>query len=101
MLNIARCVQDRRLLKAVTGMPPAEFAAIFPAFCDALHQPMTGTPRRRQPGGGRKHTLSTGREKLFFILFYVKCYATFDVLAWLFDVDRAQTYRWVTTFLPV
>ncbi|GAK52955.1 hypothetical protein U14_04214 [Candidatus Moduliflexus flocculans] len=101
MINIARCVQDRRLLKAVTGMTPGEFSAIFPAFSDALHQPITETPRRRQRGGGRKHTVVTGQEKLFFILFYLKCYATVDVLAWLFDVDRAQTYRWVTTFLPV
>ncbi|GAK52152.1 hypothetical protein U14_03403 [Candidatus Moduliflexus flocculans] len=101
MINIARCFHDPRLFKAVTGTTTSEFTALFPAFLDALHQPTTITPRRRQPGGGRKHTLPTGREKLFFILFYVKCYATFDVLAWLFDVDRAQTSRWVTTYLPV
>ena len=57
--------------------------------------------RQRQEGGGRKQTLLTGREKLCLIVFYVTCYATCDVLAWLFDVDRAQTHRWVTTFLPV
>ena len=101
MINIARCVQDRRLLKAVTGMTSTEFTGLVPAFIDAVHHPPTTMPRRRQAGGGRKHTLATGREKLFFILFYVTCYATFDVLAWLFDVDRAQTHRWVTAYLPV
>ena len=82
-------------------MTSAEFTGLVPAFVDALHQPTPTTPRLRHAGGGRKQTLATGREKLFFILFYVKCYATFDVLAWLFDVDRAQPHRWVTAYLPV
>jgi hypothetical protein len=103
MINITRCFQDIRVFKAVTGITYAEFAAILPSFEDALNQAKRPDRdlRQRQEGGGRKHTLLTGREKLFFIAFYVKCYATFDVLAWLFDVDRAQTHRWVTTYLPV
>jgi hypothetical protein len=103
MINITHCFQDTRLFKAVTGMTYAEFNALLPAFVEALRQEqIADTPsRQRQAGGGRKHTLLTGREKLFFIVFYVKCYTTFDVLAWLFEVDRAQTHRWVTTYLPV
>lgn len=103
MINITRCFQDIRLFKAVTGMTYAEFTALLPAFDAAVKQAKRTDRdlRQRQEGGGRKHTLLTGREKLFFIVFYVKCYATFDVLAWLFDVDRAQTHRWVTTLLPV
>ena len=103
MINITRCFQDIRLFKAVTGMTDAEFMARLPSFEAAMKQ-ATRTDRdlrQRQEGGGRKHTLRTGREKLFFLVFYVKCYDTFDVLAWLFDVDRAQTHRWVTTSLPV
>jgi hypothetical protein len=103
MINITRCFQDIRLFKAVSGMTYAEFTALLPLFEEAMkHAPRTDRDRRqRQEGGGRKHTLLTGREKLFFIVFYVKCYATFDVLAWLFDVDRAQTHRWVTAYLSV
>jgi hypothetical protein len=102
MINITRCFHDLRVFKAVTGMTSAEFTAILPAFDEALKQAKLTdrSSRQRQEGGGRKHTLVTGREKLFFIVFYLKCYATFDVLAWLFDVDRAQTHRWVTTYLP-
>ena len=89
MLNITRCFQDVRLFKAVTGMTSAEFEALLPAFTGALaeHKENTKPTRRRQEGGGRKHTLITGREKLFFIVVYVKCYATFDVLGWMFEVD--------------
>jgi hypothetical protein len=103
MINIARCFQDIRLFKAVTGMTFAEFHALLPAFTEALRRDATtDTPwRQRQAGGGRKHTLLTAREKMFLIVFYVKCYATFDVLAWLFEVDRAQTHRWVRAYLPV
>jgi DDE superfamily endonuclease/Helix-turn-helix of DDE superfamily endonuclease len=101
MIHITRCFQDIRLFKAVTGMTSAEFTALLPAFVDVLQQAKTADMRLRQEGGGRKHTLLTGREKLFFIVFYGKCYATFDVLAWLFNVDRAQTHRWVTAYLPV
>jgi hypothetical protein len=103
MINITRCFQDSRLFKAVTGMTYAEFMTLLPSFEEALKQAnqTNHALRQREEGGGRKHTLLTGREKLFFIVFYVKCYATFDILAWLFDVDRAQTYRWVKRYLPV
>jgi hypothetical protein len=103
MINITRCFQDIRLFKAVTGMTYPEFQALLPDFEAALRdQQQRATPtRRRQEGGGRRHTLLTVREKVFFILFYVKCYATFDVLGWLFDVDRCQPQRWVSTYLPV
>lgn len=103
MLNITRCFQDLRIFKAVTGMTYAEFQALLPDFERALaaHKQRATPTRLRQTGGGRKHTLLTGHEKVFFILFYIKCYATFDVLAWLFDVDRAQPQRWVKAYLPL
>jgi hypothetical protein len=34
-------------------------------------------------------------EKLFYILFYLKCYPTFDLASALFDFDRSQAHRWV------
>ncbi|KAM3115639.1 transposase family protein [Phormidesmis sp. 146-33] len=33
--------------------------------------------------------------KLFFSLFYFKTYPTFDVLGWLFDLERGRSNRWV------
>ena len=100
MINITRCFQAIRVFEAVTGMTYAEFTAILPSF-DAARKQAKRTDRdlrQRQEGGGRKHPLLTGREKLCLIVFYVRCYATCDVLAWLFEVDRVQTPRWVTTY---
>ncbi len=31
--------------------------------------------------------------KLFFTLFYFKCYPTFDILGFLFDLDRSNAHR--------
>lgn len=103
MLNITRCFQDMRLFKAVTGTTCAEFAILLPEFNAALTSAANrAKPRRiRREGGGRRHTLPSAREKLFFILFYVKCYTTFDVSALLFDVDRSQVYRWYKAYLPL
>jgi hypothetical protein len=35
------------------------------------------------------------------ILFYLKCYPTFDLAGLLYGVDRAQAQRWVKVLLPV
>ena len=41
------------------------------------------------------------KEKLFYILFYLKCYPTYDLASILFDFDRAQAYRWVHRLQPI
>lgn len=51
--------------------------------------------RKRKAGGGRTHTLETSEQKLFFMLFYMKCYPTFDQAGFFYGVDRSQTNRWV------
>ncbi len=57
--------------------------------------------RERKPGGGRLGNLRSVSEKLFFILFYFKCYPTFDVFGLLFDLDRSNTCRNVQKLTPI
>lgn len=57
--------------------------------------------RKRAVGGGRKATLRTPQEKLFYILLYCKCYPTFDLLSILFDFERSCAWDWVHGLLPV
>ena len=45
--------------------------------------------------------MSKEREKLFYILFYFKCYPTFALASVLFDFDRSQAYRWVQRLQPI
>ena len=55
----------------------------------------------RKKGGGQKSRLSTPNLKLFFILIYLKCYPTYDVLGILFDLDGGNCCDWVKRLLPV
>lgn len=100
MLNLKPCLKSNRLMKALTGLTIDEFERLQQEFSLFLDQPQEELkPRQRRPGGGRRHTLCTPQEKLFFILFYIKCDPTFDLVAFFFGVDRAQPCRWVQQYL--
>jgi len=103
MLNIKRAQRSERLMKALTGLTMAEFEQLLPGFGAGLKktQSQDRKERKRAVGGGRRHTLETLPDKLFFILFYLKCYPTFDLAGLLYDVDRSQAQRWVKALLPV
>ncbi|WP_324234597.1 transposase family protein [Okeania sp.] len=62
---------------------------------------MRGKPRQRSFGGGRKARLRSVEDKLFYVLFYLKCYPTFDLASILFDIDRSQAHHWVHRLQPV
>lgn len=97
MLNINRALKNDRLLRALTGLNRKAFDQLCEVF-EVVYQESIESdtkPRKRARGGGRKARLSSIEFKLFFILFYFKCYPTFDVLSWLFDLDRGRANRWV------
>jgi hypothetical protein len=98
-----KVIKSNRVMKALTGLKKAEFIKLSDKFENVLEEEAnTAKPnRKRRPGGGRKHTLRGAVAKLFFILFYLKCYPTFDVAGFIFQVDRAQTCRWVHKLLPM
>jgi hypothetical protein len=90
-------------MKALTGMTIAEFEALVITFSLVLqkYQATRKSKRKRAVGGGRKHTLQTAAERLFFMLFYVKCYPTMDLAGFLFGVDKSRIQRWVKELLPL
>jgi hypothetical protein len=80
MLELERILKQDRLLRALTGLNRKAFDALLPSFAQAYWQSLA-TPegiRKRVPGGGRKATLQMLEAKLFYSLFYCKCYPTFD-----------------------
>jgi hypothetical protein len=95
MLNIQRVLQQDRLLRSLTGLNRKAFDALLPEFDVAYEHSQQAKPRQRAIGGGRKARLQTSCEKLFFILFYFKCYPTFDLAGILFEFDRSQAHEWV------
>lgn len=103
MLNLERILNQDRLLRAMTGLNRPAFEVLLPSFAQvyerSLFNPLVS--RQRAPGGGRKPTLGTMDEKLFYILLYCKCYPTFDLLSVLFNFDRSCAHDWVHRLLPI
>ncbi len=101
MINVEQALKCDRFMKAATGFSSSEFNQMSESFDLELHNEkwteyekgVEREERDRKPGGGRIGNLKTAVEKLFFILFYFKCYPTFDVLGFLFGLDRSNAFR--------
>lgn len=103
MLNLERALNQDRLLRALTGLNRKAFDALLPSFEQAYEASRDAAKpqRKRARGGGRKARLQSIEAKLFYILFYFKCYPTFDLAGILFDLDRSQTHEWMHELQPV
>ncbi len=103
MLNLERILASDRLMRAMTGLNRKAFEALLPGFSEAYrqYQLRPKVNRKRAVGGGRKATLRTSRDQLFYILLYCKCYPTFDLMSVLFNFDRSCAWDWVHLLLPI
>lgn len=90
-------------MRATTGLNRKAFESLLPEFEQAYQEHLLElvVERKREPGGGRKATLRTMAEKLFYILVYCKCYPTFDLMSLLFSFHRSCACEWVHRLLPV
>src|SRR3990167_7858045 len=98
MMSFEKVLKNRRLSLALTGLSPEEFKQLLPTFAETISRKMKqrhndNPDKQRRFGGGRKGFLPTSAEKLFFILFYYKCYPTYDVLVYLYDCNRSNACR--------
>jgi Helix-turn-helix of DDE superfamily endonuclease len=57
--------------------------------------------RKRKVGGGAKGNLETADQKLFFVLYYMKNYPTYDVLGYLFDMDGGNACSHIQLLTPL
>lgn len=102
MLKIDRVLQSNRQSCALIGMRPHEFALLLPTFIQLLYEHFASKKRQRAVGGGRKGALVDAKSKLFFILFYLKVYPTYDLAGFIFGgVNRSRCFRWVEKLLPI
>ena len=97
-MNIQKAMQDDRLFRAVIGMGRKEFLGLLGKFTPFVARARYKRNRKRKAGAGRTDTLETPKGKLFYMLFYMKCYPTYDVAVFFFGVDKSQTKRWVDDF---
>jgi hypothetical protein len=98
-------ITDDRIVASLIGMPKAKFTALVEAFKaadSAIDQ------ERVQKGeikhvklGGSKGYLDSYEKKLFFVLFYLKTYPTFDVLGFHFGFSGGHAHAHIDKLLPV
>ena len=107
MINFLDEVENERSLKALTGLAHHEFDKLREEFVSCLKKdPPQRTEKsvkchQRNPGGGRKSALGSPENQLFFILFYLKSYPTFDVLAFTFKISLTGAAESVHRLMPV
>jgi len=102
-------IRDDRQMKALTGLSQQKFARLEDAFTQVYHQHQQTTyhsakakgKRKRRPGGGRKGALPTIRQKLIFLLYYLKVYPTFDVLGAQFGLCRSKACENLHKLMPI
>jgi hypothetical protein len=96
---------DDRIIASLIGMPRAKFLELAKGFAEAelvVHQKRLRQGEIKQlPSGGPKGNLDTFEKKLFFILFYLKTYPTFDVLGFHFGFSGGHAHTHVERLLPV
>lgn len=97
MFSIQRALKNPRIMAALTGVTAKEFNQLLPDFIKAWECAKLSQHRKnaemRAIGGGRKGFLKSTEEKLFYILFYYKCYPTYDLLAFIYNCNRSNACR--------
>jgi len=101
-MNISKLARNPRAMKALTGLSYQEFTTLVPVFEASLREyRQNRRKRKRAVGGGRKGHLKTIEDKLFFILFYIKTYPTFDILAFFSNKGRGRSCEEAHLYLKI
>jgi len=101
MIRVANILTNNRQMKALTGLTKGEFDILLINFTTILYEHFAKRDRKRGVGGGRKGSLIDTRNKLFYILFYLKIYPTYDLAGFVFGADRSRCCRWANNLLPL
>lgn len=92
-----------RMCKALTGLTVTEFKSFVADFNYYYHEHEAKRKknRERKLGGGRNSKIDSIEEKLFYILWYMKTYPTFDVASFWVGFARSNACTWMHDLLPV
>ena len=100
MLTSDRLVRTTKAFPALTGLTRDEFDRPFGSFeatSGALRAASTHTrrgsrKRTRATGAGRRHTLAP-RTRLLLALVWSRVYPTYELLGWLFGLDKSNAWH--------
>lgn len=107
-IDVVNALQDDRKLRALIGLGRDDFDKLLQEFIACLeedrlknHRGKSKKPRQRKIGGGRKLALGSPENQLIFVLFYLKNYPTYDVLAFTFNISRGCAFASIQRILPI
>lgn len=96
---------DNRIVASLIGMNKAKFDALVKPFENAAQTLQKERVARKEikqvRHGGAEGHLDTYEKKLFFILYYLKTYPTFDVLGFHFGLSGGHAHTHVNQFLEI
>ena len=101
-MDIDRIFSDDRNSQAHIGMTSKEFYKLLPFFesaCANYSKSKAKTKNIRN--AGRKAKLDTMEKRLFYALYYLKAYPTFDILGGAFGMDRGTACKWAHRYVDV
>lgn len=102
-MYIASALRTERMCKALTGLSTHEFKALVPdfSFYYKEFEAKRKKKRLRKVGGGRDSKIESIEEKLFYVLWYMKTYPTFDVASFNVGFARSSACTWIHDLLPI
>jgi IS5 family transposase len=100
MLTYDQLAKTAKAYPALTGLTRDEFDRLFVAFeaaAEALRMASTHTrrgsrKRTRAAGAGRRHTLAP-RTRLLLALVWLRVYPSYELLGWLFGLDKSNAWH--------
>jgi DDE superfamily endonuclease/Helix-turn-helix of DDE superfamily endonuclease len=100
MISYTLVAETPDIFRALTGLSQADFDALFADFQEAhaarlgeaTHTKRGGRPRQRKAGAGHPfhHDL---RDRLLLALVWLRVYPTYELLGWLFGLDKSNAWH--------
>lgn len=105
MIFLEKAIASDRLIKATIGMSQSAFDELLVTFTlvwdEYVLQKIKEYKGAQAWAPRNTHRLDTPKKKLFFLLFTLKTYPTFDLLGLFFGADKSRTNRWFHEYLPL
>ena len=107
MLRYAKIAHQEDKVRALTGLNPAEFADLVPAFQAAFEAAMQKQTIEGYERANHRYTtyknspLPTFEDKLLFILVHLKQNPTQEVQGHLFGISQSNANKWIHLLHPI
>jgi len=109
MINIKKILLNKEQCLGHTGLEPEmiwyllhTFEIEYRLYAEKKYKEKHWENRKRKRWWWRSWTLKTMEDRLFFILYYLKTYQTYETLWWAFGMRRPRAYERVeNTLVPL